>query len=248
MLKKLLVVALLSITAACTSTVQHSESNTYSAEFTGLPLGSRILLVPLVPNFKQLSAGSDVVRLEVARQLEASGRVPVLQSENDYMRLWSATVWNIGGLYNKYTGQLDEENQARAMRAYARLMAQTESFSAVFFSSFELRTADLEGRYASWDGVERRQQAWGASGGALEWSGNTHGLSLKIVAYDPAGQWLFTSFGGLMLPYKARVGENPGYDIREHLFEQVDEIVSGVEVALYPLMHTQLIGGQASLP
>lgn len=247
MLRTLLVVALSSLMVACTNTAQQSDSNSYSTEFDGLPPGSRILLVPLAPNFKQLSAGSDVVLLEMTRQLEACGRVPLLQAKDRYMEQWSATVWNIGGLYNKYTGQLDEENQARAMRAYAQAMAKTESFSAVFFSSFEIRTADLDGRYAAWDGVERRQQAWEASAGATEWSGNTRGLSLKIVAYDAAGHWLFTSYGGLVLPYRARGGKIPDLEIRDRLFEQADEIASGVEVALYPLLYTDRVEGQASL-
>ena len=109
------------------------------------------------------------------------------------------------------------------------------------FPSFVLKQAKSKGKYAHWNGVKRKKIVEGFFSNEISWSGTTRGLSLELIAFNASGEWLFTSYGGLLLPYYTKIkNSKPIVKLRDHMFEELDNIESGVKIALFPIFKRSL--------
>jgi len=55
------------------------------------------------------------------------------------------------------------------------------------------------------------------------------------VAFNPQGEWQFTAYGGLMLPYETNYDKNK-MTLRDNLLADPGETDDGVKAALMPLI------------
>merc|ERR1711916_132514 len=107
----------------------------------------------------------------------------------------------VGGIYSSETGRIDSDKYAAAMYQLITIINKNETYAAVIQPELVIRNADLTGKHAKWDGVLVKTIDKGARARDVSWSGGTRGISLRVSAYDYSPKWLFTSYGGLALPW-----------------------------------------------
>ncbi len=107
----------------------------------------------------------------------------------------------------------------------------------MIFPAFVIKRAELKGQYAHWDGVKRKKVTKGGYTADHRWSGQTSALSLELFVFDGKSQWLFTSYGGLALPFYTDMKTTKlESKFRKDLFKNEKHIQSGVHTALLPIL------------
>lgn len=225
----------------CTNNLLAPDSNTYSDDYGGLNKNKKIFVTPINEVFKDLDGGGKIVFDEIVKQLEASGWKVSTMSEENYLDILSLHAKSVGGFFSPETGMKNIEKYNYVISMVAKNIGESGDYAAVIIPSFSLKTAKLGGRNASWDGVKRKYLAEGRYAIDMRWSGNTKGLSIELSAFTPSGEWIFTSYGGLMLPFHTTVKHgDPVNELRSDMFESENDIKSGIEVALIPIIHPSL--------
>lgn len=223
----------------CTSVETMLKDNNYAPGYSGIEKDRRIFIVPIKESFGPSVHGAEFLVREMGKQLELNGWSVVTMSRDNYLEAWSAISHDMGGLYSPTSGRLDPEKVEQATTKFIELINRAESCSAILFPSLSLKSAELKGRYAYWDGVKIKTVVTGASSMDVSWSGQTKGLSLRITAFSPSAEWMFTSYGGLALPYRTVMkGTIAVSEIREDVFEKQHDLESGVTLALRPILES----------
>jgi hypothetical protein len=210
-----------------------------------LPPISAVLLAPV--SFNQnlpapLEPGADVVRDELAAQLEARGLSVATPSLADFHDAWLAAAKDIGTLYDE-KGRLDQARFDAAVSAFLQSWrAKGEPFDVLLLGYFHVQGVKIYAGSASWDGVERRVRVdrEGASTIARDvarlWPNRTPTacVSLRLVAYSADGRRLFEQRGGLEIVDEYRLKD---LDVRHRtdLFTDRAVVQEGVAIALEPL-------------
>jgi len=237
MIKNTILIFVFSSILGCATSPHISSDNAYSKVFKRVSKENPILLLPVKETIKEFNKADAIVSESVVKQLEFHGWSVVTLNRGVYEQKWSEIVKEIGGIYSSSTGRLDTDKYYDAIVKFTKRISREKMYSAILFPSFELKMAELKGKHAYWDGVRRKKIVKGSSDENMRWSGNTRGLSLKIWAFDSAGEWLFTSYGGLVLPfYTSMYNSKEESRLRLDMFDNSKDIESGVNVALLPII------------
>ena len=200
--------------------------------FQGVPADSRLLVVPVTANNKLYQPGRPVVAEMLEQELDGNYQVFMLE-EGDFQRYWAASAQQVGGFFSPVDGTFDRQRYLKSVRLFAKQLNPDGRYDLILFPALVDRTAESKGRYAHWDGVRRRHSNKGMQLADARWHGKTRGLSLELNAFDGAGEWAFTTYGGLVLPYYYSMdGRVPETHIKKTLFAETDHIHNGVSVAV----------------
>ena len=211
-------------------------------EKPALPRLSSVLLAPM--SFNQnlpapLEPGLDVVRDEVAMQLEARGVTVETPSLAAFHDVWLRAGREIGTLYDA-NGRLDKSRFYAAVRAFVKAWRdQGKPFDVLLLGYFHVQGVTILAGSASWDGVKRRVRV-DKQDAPMElkhlWPNRleTPCVSVRIIAYAADGTRLFEQRGGLEVVNEFRV-KDMDVHYRTDLFEDRAVVQEGVSIALRPL-------------
>lgn len=200
--------------------------------FQGVPADSRLLVVPVTANSDLYQPGRSLITEMLERELDGNYQVFMLE-EGDFQRFWAAAAHQVGGFFSSVDGSFDRQRYLKAVRLFAEQVNPDGRYSLILFPALVNRTAESKGRYAHWDGVKRRHRNEGVQLADAYWHGTTRGLSLELNAFDGIGEWTFTTYGGLVLPYYYSMdGRVPETHIKKTFFAETDNIQHGVSVAV----------------
>lgn len=237
MQKRIFSLVLFVLFSGCASKPNSSAHYTNAYSYDGLNRETTLFIAPIMSTFKDLDKGEKIVLEEIAQQLDSAGWKIVTMGKTNYSDLFDWHAESIGGLYSWATGEIDVDKFEYVLAKVAESISQSGDYEAIVIPTITLRTAELKGRYAFWDGVKRKKITDHRYSN-MSWSGNTRGLSIELSTYSPEGYWLFTSYGGLTLPYHTI--RKDGKDVnakRENIFDNESDIRSGVNVALTPILN-----------
>ena len=225
-----------SLLVGCAGFQPPPPSDTYVAPTFSKPQqGSVIVVLPPQAQFPEFSDGQDVVEEELIRLLvEAGYKVQRLVRE-DFAVAWKEEVLAVGGVFDAATGQRIPGRYDEALGRLARRIVNDPTNTIVLASRLVLRPATLYGASAQWDGQTRSPRSAQNTGLPVMWSGTTKGLSLELTAVAPDGQRLFTTYGGLALPYRTDIARSE-MELRSDTFAHHIEISEGTTVALRALL------------
>lgn len=221
----------------CVRVDELSEDNLYAPTYSGIGKEKTVFLAPMTINYKSFTDGEASVVREIEKQLESNGWRVATMDEEEYLSVSSAIVSRIGGLFSSQNGQFESAKFNRLLKSLTRYIVRKGDYGAIVFPSLILKPAELEGSYVHWDGVTQTVAATGRYYGG-SWIGKTRGLSLELVVFSSSGDWMFTSYGGVALPYLMTYERNqPVAKLRDDMFEKPEDIAAGVRAALLPILN-----------
>ncbi len=207
------------------------DPNSYADKFPTIPQNARVVLLPMAYDFSAAAQETPIVQAAIVDQLKTLGFRPVkIKLEPSSMPPGIDRVYLTPNLANK--------NVRPSKQVYLHDVSSQVPFDIALIPAVLSRTAKLSGQTARWDNVKVHLNVKGyGSGMSTEWRGTSLGLSLELDAYDSKGQWLFTSYGGISLPYVINTKEAMNI-LKPRLFESEkdqESLRQGVEAALEPL-------------
>ena len=208
-----------------------------SGSYQGLDSSKRIFLLPVTTEVSEAKQGSDKVQALLAAQLKASGWDVATMSDANYQTLWQQITDSVGGLYSPVNGQFEAEKYSQAIYKLNVIINQQEQYAAVLQPEIVLRSAQLDGSDAKWDGVTVKQVEKRVRPNKYDWTGDAPAISVRINAYDASPKWLFTSYGGLSLTQDVlyTANDKATFKIKDDLFENDKNIDKGIALALQPI-------------
>lgn len=222
--------------AGCATTRPLPDDNKYAPDYAGLDTSKKIFLLPVRTDIRQVLNDTEKVQQYIVEHLQLNGWAVETMDADEFDRQWQTAVNQVGGLYSPQTGQLMQSRYEQAYGYVLTNLKSRQSYAAILKLDLVIREATLDGRYAFWDGVRLRKIVRGSYGPDLSWSGNTPGLSLVINAFSSDLEWLFTSYGGLALPYATQMrADNPVDEFREDALGIERDVRAGVGIALSPV-------------
>lgn len=153
-------------------------------------------------------------------------------------------------LWIRATGDLDLSDRslalAEARSRFARELAAHRGYDLLVVPSLVLRSARVQGRHASWDGVRRSaidlSEAPGvglastpAGIGASGLSGTVSAASLHVAVLDSEGRLLYENVGGLSLarsPHRQGSFGEWSFEPRPEPFADREQLREGIAIAL----------------
>jgi TPR repeat protein len=216
---------------SCVLCAAETDPNTYADNLPTIPKNARIAILPMGYDFAAVPQEVPIVQEAITQQIKALGLTPftikfdAASTPKDTIQLFM--------LSNSAHKDIRPAKQEFVLN----LKNQT-NYDIVLIPAVVSRTAKLAGQMAVWDNVKTRLTIKGfGSGENMEWSGSRLALSLELDAYDANGNWVFTSYGGVSVPYIINTRESVN-DLKPRLFEakkDLETLQKGVEVALEPL-------------
>lgn len=227
--------SLISLLAACASSaVKESPDNKIAENFQAPDRSKKVLMLPPRADYHEFSIGESVVKQNIYEQLKRAGYQAVMLDENNYKEIWGQEVAAVGGVYDPQTGGFRRAAYMHALSEVVKRVAAETDCSIVLVPRLVVRTATVSFRSGTWDGVKRRQRQEDYSPYAT-YSGTTAGLSMELMGFNPQGEWQFTTYGGIMLPYEINGGTRR-QELRHDLFSAPQEIEEAVGLALRPVV------------
>ncbi|MES2673893.1 MAG: hypothetical protein V4660_06605 [Pseudomonadota bacterium] len=207
------------------------DPNSYAEKFPTIPKNARIAILPMAYDFAAVPQEVPIIQDALIKHLQLLGLTPVnVKLDPTSMPKGVDQLFILPNLANK-------EVRPAKQKFLLDLKSQA-SFDIAIIPAVVSRAAKLSGQSAKWDNVKARLEIKGfGSGMNMEWSGSRLGLSLEVDAYDAEGNWLFTSYGGISIPYIINTKDAMN-DLKPRLFESEKDqetLQKGVEVALRPL-------------
>jgi len=188
----------------------------------------------------ELEAASPVVWEALEIYLRAQGKELKTVAFRDARRLWVESIREVRAA-DAHASYDD------ASRVLVAKLARHAVFDAVIAPSLYLREAQIAGRSASWDGVERPLEIEGNErlSASIPLEGKAPAASLHAVVLDAQGNKLQEAIGGLELLIGARVlrkrGSGPDavtlqFTPRTELFPSREHLHEGIALALAPFL------------
>jgi hypothetical protein len=247
--------------AALASPGCHTAKSQRLAFEPGDASARRIVVAPMnlaVPLSPDLEDAVEPVSNELVRYLQAQGfRVAVIWVPDASM-LWREAAAAL---------QQDQEKAPafeEVAGVFSRLLAREAEFDLLVFPTLVFREAEVQGRFARWDGVRRRIRF---RGGAVvprgrapslpdpvvatdrstsepvspEWRGSITGLSVHALLFSPQGHALFQGLGGLDLVHDAvrssgASGVESSLRLQARILEDTEHLREGIALALQPYL------------
>jgi hypothetical protein len=217
----------------------------------------RIVVAPMnlaVPLWPDLEDAVEPVNDELIRYLQESGfRVAVIWVP-DATALWRDSAAAV---------QQEREEPpefAEIAGVFSRLLAREAEFDLLVLPSLVFREAEVQGRFAQWDGVRRRIRFRASSAAPVgraqpfpdpfnstdrsapgplnpEWRGRITGLSVHALLITPQGSAVYQGLGGLDLVHDAiRSSGGSGVEsslrLQHRLLEDSEHVREGISLAL----------------
>lgn len=208
-----------------------SDPNTYADSLPGIPKNARITILPMAYDFPAVPQEVPVIQEAIINQIKALGFTPIKVTLDP-----ASTPKEILQTF-AVTNDAHKDVRSAKQNFLANLKKQTP-YEIALIPAVVSRKAALSGQVAIWDNVRNGLVVKGGGyGGDMDWSGARLALSLELDAYDAAGNWLFTSYGGINVPYIINLKDSTN-DLKPRLFESEKDrgyLQKGVEVALKPL-------------
>ena len=187
-----------------------------------------------------LETAGPLVWKELEIYLRAHGKELRTVSFPDARRLWLESIREVRAA-NPRAGYDD------ASRALVGKLAKHADFDAVIAPSLYLREAQIAGRSASWDAVERTLEIEGKEQlpEDIPLEGVAPAASLHVVVLDPQGKKLQEGVAGLDLLVSARVVQERGaspdaltleFSPRADPFASREHLQEGIAKALEPFL------------
>lgn len=228
------ITALIAITfslLSCVLCAAEADPNSYADAFPTIPKNARIALLPMAYDFAAVPQEVPVIQASIVDQIKMLGFTPVNVKLDP-----ASTQKEISQLFMLVN--VAHKDVRPAKQAFLQNLKSQTTFDIALIPAVVSRAAKLSGQMAIWDNVKNSLTVKGfGSGASVGWSGSQMGLSLEIDAYDASGNWLFTSYGGISIPYIINTRDSTN-DLKPRLFESEKDqgyLQKGVEVALKPL-------------
>jgi len=207
------------------------DPNTYADKFPTVPKNARVAVLPIAYDFAAVPQELPIIQDALINELKLLKFSP-LKVKLDAN---SAPI----GVNKLFMLSNQAHKDIRSQKqAFVLGIKDQVAYDIALIPAVVSRTAKLSGQMVIWDHVKQRLEIKGfGSGSNREWSGTRLGLSLEIDAYDSAGAWLFTSYGGISNPYIINTKEEMN-ELKPRLFDSEKDkelLQKGVEAALEPL-------------
>ena len=229
MIKKLSILFLL-ITSLYTpfASAGKAKSNRYSDQKVSFLNGDSVALMPIGFNFPSVHKELDTIQASLSEAIKQHGLAPnfFTFSDEDYELI--QYIVNV---------PYQPEKKKEIREGIMQTTLENTDYKLVIFPSVISRKATASGRKAKWDGVNQQPIIEGSNPIGLSMKGTTFALSLKLDAYTPDGEWLFTSYGGISLHYYLDTVSGE-YVLRDNLFNTKKDLKllnKGVATALHPI-------------
>jgi len=188
----------------------------------------------------QFSAGAKIAVIVTKQNYTAQGYL----NSKPVGDLIETRRWASGKYYAKgSTVVLKELIRELKARGYQPHLVQKPSDvkpgEYVIVPNIALRKAKLKGKTVRWDGAKELVKAKGPRTGDTTWSGTRDALSLTLNAYNPEGNWLFKSFGGVAIPSTAHL-RTAEYIIKEDIYDDPKLISNGIQQVLLALKKVEV--------
>lgn len=237
-MKKLLYLILPILFTACASVSPPLPADNEVAPGFHSPVpDARILLLPPEVESIELQAGINVLKEEHNRQLRAAGYKVLILDQNSYDSIWNEEVEEVGGIYDKRTGTLQRQAYFQALGHLVQRVS-SETGALVLRSQLVLRTAELSGVSAVWDGQQRRVPTKGAGDDTVRHDGKSWGLSVGISMFTPSGELVLSTHGGASLVFRLNL-QTQRNEVRPDLFSNEKDVAEAVSLALLPFQRAQ---------
>jgi len=231
MKKIILVVTLLLGGIATGFCLADTDPNSYADKFPTIPKNARIAILPMAYDFAAVPQEVPLIQEAMISQIKDLGFKPFA------IKLDPAST-------PKETIQLfalpntAHQDIRPAKQTFVAGLKNQITYDLVLIPAVVTRAAKLSGQMAIWDNVRNSLTIKGfGSGESMEWSGTQRALSLELDVYDASGNWVFTSYGGISIPYLINTREAMN-ELKPRLFESERDqeyLQKGVEAALKPL-------------
>ncbi|MEM7255341.1 MAG: hypothetical protein AAF493_28405 [Pseudomonadota bacterium] len=201
MIRRVLTVTTIALVMGCVATKPAiSRNNLYAAGYQDASLGDTIYIVQTKSAHDRYALGAGRVTRELVRQLrQRQWSVKTLSGERT-QPWWEEASQSVGGVYSSTTGRKKPDAFRRALERFVKRIREEEGKTAIIVPNLVHTPAKLDGKSAQWDGV-RRAQIVSPRLERHRWSGKTVGLSVEVIAFSATGEWITTSYGGLVLPF-----------------------------------------------
>jgi hypothetical protein len=237
--KKQLLLTLSFVLSACTSlSPSLPTDNEVALGFRRPEPAAKILMLPPESEVHELNAGTKGLKEELNRQLRAAGYQVVILDQNSYDKIWNQEVEEVGGIYDKGTGALRREAYMQALGHLVQRVSSETNSTLVLRPQLVLRTAELSGVTAVWDGQQRRVPTRGAGDDTVRHNGTTWGLSVGLSMFAASGELVLSTHGGASLPFRVDF-QTQRNEVRSDLFSNDKEIADAVSLALLPFHRAQ---------
>jgi hypothetical protein len=155
---------------------------------------------------------------------------------DEFETRWGEEVKSIGGLYDAFTGRLDEAKRREVRAKVARAACEQHEVSGVVQPVIESSSAYYRGESAAWDGVQESGATAKSGLSALFRTqyGYVRSLSLVIWFLDCDGAVLFEGRGGIQLAERLE-GEHHVPVPEQELFADSATDARAVEIAVKEL-------------
>ncbi|MFT4174255.1 MAG: hypothetical protein QM639_16950 [Rhodocyclaceae bacterium] len=210
-----------------------AADNAIEAGFTRPPPGALIVLLP-PPRTETFEKGEAMMGKQVDAQLKALGYRVMTLERADYEQHWSRETAAVGGIFDSASGAIRPQAYATALSALARHVCAEQQCELLIRQRLVVRSAQLGGSRASWDGTYQRIPVSSSNGMGYSFRGSATALSVELTAVTGQGGFAFRHFGGAALPYEANIRDRK-HEFRLDLFEADTEVAEGVRIALEPL-------------
>lgn len=207
------------------------DPNTYADNLPTIPKNARIAILPMAYDFAAVPQEIPLIQEAITAQIKALGLTPFTIKFDP-----ASTPKDTIQVFKLANTTYKEVRPAK--QTFVSSLKKQVNYDIVLIPAVVSRSARLSGQVAIWDNVKAALTIKGfGSGENSEWSGSRLALSLELDAYDVSGNWVFTSYGGISIPYVINTREAMN-DLKPRLFESKkdqDTLQKGVEVALKPL-------------
>lgn len=221
-----LICCLVSIDAFAAET----DPNTYADNLPTIPKNARIAILPMAYDFAAIPQEIPVIQESITNQIKDLGFSPFVIKFNP-----STTPKDTIQLFTLVNTA--HENVRPAKQGFISNLKQQANYDILLIPAVVSRAAKLSGQMAVWDNVKSSLTVKGfGSSDSFQWSGSHLALSLELDAYDLNGKWLFTSYGGISIPYIINTRDAVN-ELKPRLFEakkDQEALQKGVEAALKP--------------
>ncbi|WP_444844733.1 hypothetical protein [Duganella caerulea] len=235
-MKKLIPLLLPLLFAACAPMPPKLPSdNQVAPAFRHPEAGALILMLPPETETEDMQAGVGILKEELHRQLSAAGYRVAILDQTSYDTIWAQEIAEVGGIYDGATGELRRPQFVQALGHLVQRVSSETKATLVMRPHLVLRTAELSGVSAVWDGQQRRSNVSGAGDSSFHHDGTTLGLSVGLRMFASSGEFVMSTHGGVSLPYKLNLHTNRN-EVRTDLFKESREMADGVSLALSPLL------------
>ena len=233
-MKKLLRLTLALLFTACASVPPSLPTdNEVASGFSHPESAARIVILPPEAESVELKAGIAGLKEELNRQLRAVGYKVLILDQNSYDAIWNQEVADVGGIYDMCTGALRRSAYMQALGHLVQRVSHETNAALVLRPQLVLRTAELSGVSAVWDGQQRRMPTKGSGDDNVRHDGTTWGLSVGLSMFAPGGELVLSTHGGASLPFRLNL-QTQRNEVRSDLFSNDQDIADAVSVALLP--------------